>query len=417
MLLLGSLDMQALQLQNAIEVYGSQNEAAKLALSRLKELGLPTKKTEQYRYFDIEPLMKQEWKLASKEKRDIEEADFLEIVDGVVTKAPKDVEVRYQKERKIEAGHFDPLYYLGHLLNEEVITIKVQSDANIKIVHHYTLPKTLISYRIAIETAPNISLQLSESFNGCDATESFVMAGYDLYVARDARVEVIKDETLVEGIYTPVFSNFVHLAEQSFAKLFTFDFGNADGLQLLQAKLEENSEIVADHLLYVKGEGKRGTVSQIVHAGKNAKSDQKAKNILQDKARGIFDALIKIESTGAGTKAHQNSKAVLLNDGAYMASKPQLEIYIDDVEASHGSTIGELDEDQLFYIRSRGITLEEARKMLILAFANEIIDDIEDPDVRESVHLSFERVYYGQGQLECIATCHGCSDAIIGEEQ
>ena len=188
-------------------------------------------------------------------------------------------------------------------------------------------------------------------------------------------------------------------------------------MQLLQAKLEANSEIVADHLLYVKGKGKRGTVSQIVHAGKNAKSDQKAKNILQDKARGIFDALIKIDPEGAGTKAHQNSKAVLLNDGAYMASKPQLEIYIDDVEASHGSTIGELDEDQLFYIRSRGITLEEARKMLILAFANEIIDDIEDESVRESVHLSFERVYYGQGQLECIATCHGCSDAIIGEEK
>jgi len=93
-----------------------------------------------------------------------------------------------------------------------------------------------------------------------------------------------------------------------------------------------------------------------------------------------------------------------------------LEIYIDDIEASHGSTIGELDEQQLFYLRSRGIVLEEARKMLILAFANEIIDAIEDERTRESVHLSFENVYYGHGQLECIATCHNCSDAILGEE-
>jgi len=54
--------------------------------------------------------------------------------------------------------------------------------------------------------------------------------------------------------------------------------------------------------------------------------------------------------------------------------------------------------------------------MLILAFANEIIDDIEDESVRESVHLSFERVYYGEAQLECIATCHGCSDMIIGND-
>jgi len=97
-----------------------------------------------------------------------------------------------------------------------------------------------------------------------------------------------------------------------------------------------------------------------------------------------------------------------------MASKPQLEIYIDDVEASHGSTIGELDEQALFYLRSRGITLQEAQKMLILAFANEIIDAIEDEEIRESVHHSFEYVYYGEGHIECIATCHNCSDSIIG---
>ena len=105
----------------------------------------------------------------------------------------------------------------------------------------------------------------------------------------------------------------------------------------------------------------------------------------------------------------------MLNDGAYMASKPQLEIYIDDVEASHGSTIGELDAQQLFYLRSRGIAFEEARKMLILAFTNEIIDAIEDENTRENVHLSFEKVYYGHGQLECMATCHHCSDTVFGE--
>ena len=93
-----------------------------------------------------------------------------------------------------------------------------------------------------------------------------------------------------------------------------------------------------------------------------------------------------------------------------MASKPQLEIYIDDLEASHGSTTGQLDPQALFYLRSRGIGEEEAKKMLILAFANTLIDRIEDKVLREWIHYNFEAVYYGQSHVECLETCHGCEE-------
>ena len=397
---------------DALEAFQTQYNST--AFERLNELGLPGKKTEQYRYFDIAAFMQREWRLCQTQRVEVQEGKILEIVDGVVVQAPKGIKVSYSKQRTLNVAHFDPLYYLGHILSDAVIHIEASSDAKVKIVHRFTQSKVLYAYRVMIETAPNISLQIAESFVGCEAKESFVLYGYDLHAARDARVTIIKDETLVEGIYTPVYSHFVELEAQSSANMLSFDYGNADGLQLFGAKLGRESEFNAQHLLYVKGTCKRGTVSKIIHADKNAKSRQRAKNILGDKARGIFDALIKIEPEGGGTKALQNSQAVLLNDGAYMASKPQLEIYIDDVEASHGSTIGELDEQALFYLRSRGITLQEAQKMLILAFANEIIDAIEDEEIRESVHHSFEYVYYGEGHIECIATCHNCSDSIIG---
>ncbi|WP_188110018.1 SufD family Fe-S cluster assembly protein [Sulfurimonas hydrogeniphila] len=392
----------------------SQETAA--AASRLQLLGLPTKKTEQYRYFPIEKLLNAEYRAIAKKESEIEEADFVEIVDGVVVRAPKGLKIGYTKRRTIAEEHFDPLYYLGHLLSLEVIEINFENDSSIKILHRYTQENALIAYRVVVQTAPNIKVTLSESFIGCDAKESLVLYGCDIRLQRDTRFTFIKDETLVEGIYIPVHSHYIELAEQSSADFFSFDFGNADGLQLIQAKLMHSSDFRAHHLLYTKGESKRGTVSQIVHAAREAKSSQKAKTILGESGRGIFDALIKIKAEGSGTKAYQNSQAVLLNDGAYMASKPQLEIYIDDVEASHGSTIGELDAQQLFYLRSRGIMLEEARKMLILAFANEIIDAIEDEKTRENVHLSFEKVYYGHGQLECIATCHHCCETVFGEE-
>lgn len=409
--------MKHIILANVLENLSELTTAATTnAASRLQVMQLPTKKREEYRYFDIEKYLKREYEFLVRKEEQITEGEFVEIIDGIVVRAPKGLQISYTKERLIDDAHFDPLYYLGHLLSPKVIKIDFEKDTNVKILHRYTQKNSLIAYRIAMQTKPNVAVTVSESFLGCDANESLVLYGCDIDLGRDARFTFIKDETLVEGIYTPIHSHFIHLAQQSSANYLSFDFGNADGLGLIKAKLMQRSEFNANHLLYTKAESKRGTVSQIIHADKDARSSQKAKNILGERGRGIFDALIKIEPQGSGTKAYQNSQAVLLNDGAYMVSKPQLEIYIDDVEASHGSTIGELDEQQLFYLRSRGIALQEARKMLILAFTNEIIDAIQDEKIRESVHLSFEHVYYGQGQLECIATCHHCSDAVFGEE-
>jgi len=398
-------------------VQNLQNPAAKSAAARLEAVGLPSKKTEAYRYFDIASLLQRKFEKSVIEKKEIQESEVVKIVDGVVVSAPQNVQISYKKERVIEAEHFDALYYLGHLLSQEVIELFFVEDTNIRIEHEYTKENTLITYRLVIKTTPNISLKINESFTGKQAKNSLVLYGYDMFIARDARVEIVKDETLSAGEYTPIHSHFLVLQEQSSAKVFSFDFGDADGLTLFSAKLQENADFEANHLLFARGGAKRGTVSQIIHAQQNTRSSQKAKNILEGSARGIFDALIKIEHEGKGTKAYQNSQAVLLNSGAYMVSKPQLEIYIDDVEASHGSTIGELDDAQLFYLRSRGIVLQEARKMLILAFANELIDGISDNNLREQVHNSFEKAYYGASQLECIATCHNCSDTVLGEQK
>ena len=174
----------------------------------------------------------------------------------------------------------------------------------------------------------------------------------------------------------------------------SFDMGSSSALQLLKVNLNEHANFDAGHLLYLNSDAKRGTVSKIVHAKAHSRSTQEAKSILEDRSRGIFDALIRVEHEGKYTKANQNSKAILLNDGAYMASKPQLEIYIDELEASHGSTTGELDEKQLFYLRSRGISEVEARKMLVLAFANTLVERIKDVREQERIRSEFEEAFY-----------------------
>ncbi len=377
------------------------------------DLKLPTKKTESYRYFDIESLLDKSYKTVQKQKQDIKDSKILKIVDGVVVEAPKNIVVSYKKERFVSSKHFDELYRFSHKINDEIIHIDIQNDTDLKILHRFEAKESFLTYRIQIDVKENTTAKIYETFIGCEAKGSFVLYGYDLIAGRYANVEIVKDETIVKDTYTPIHSNFIEAKESSNVKLFSFDYGDADGLVLVDSYIEKDANIDAKHLLYVMGKAKRGTVSRLHHTEKNSKSNQVAKSILQDSSRGIFDATIKIDATAPGSKAHQNSKAVLLNDGAYMASKPQLVINIDDVEASHGSTIGELDETQLFYLRSRGINEDEARKMLILAFANEIIDDMSENEVVNAVHNSFEKVYYGKGQLECIATCHFCEDVIL----
>ncbi len=395
----------------------SANKA--LALERLIELGIPTKKSESYRYFDIDTLMQKDWELASSKdtKEFSSSTKQIIITDGVVTAIPKDIEVEVGCSNTVDLdmNHFDPLYYLGHLISQDIISIRFKSDAKVTIIHRFTQPNRLLSYRLAIYIDSNTHIQIDERFEGEEAKGALVLAGSDVFVSRDATLKLIKDETLKDDDYTPILSQRVKVDSYASCKIHSFSFGEGSGLELLKIELHENAKVDADHLLYATNVAKRGTVSQIVHIGQSSHSNQRAKNILADQARGIFDALIKVEYSGKYTKAHQNSKAILLNDGAYMVSKPQLEIYIDDLEASHGSTTGQLDEAQLFYLQSRGISKDEARKMLILAFANELIDAVEDEALKERIHSSFEIAYWGKTEISCMQSCHGCEDIVLND--
>ena len=114
----------------------------------------------------------------------------------------------------------------------------------------------------------------------------------------------------------------------------------------------------------------------IDHAKPNCKSNELYKGILDDEATGGFNGKIVVRQDAQKTQALQSNKNILLTDNAKMNTKPQLEIYADDVKCSHGATIGQIDEEALFYLRARGINEKEARMMLMFAFAHEILKKI-----------------------------------------
>ena len=125
--------------------------------------------------------------------------------------------------------------------------------------------------------------------------------------------------------------------------------------------------------------------TRIVHARPASKSWEMYKTILRDKATGVFNGKIHVDRIAQKTDAKQTNRTLLLSDDAVMNTKPELEIYADDVKCTHGATIGQLDSESLFYLRARGIDLETARSMLTYAFSREVVDQIRHEPLRAFV--------------------------------
>ena len=121
------------------------------------------------------------------------------------------------------------------------------------------------------------------------------------------------------------------------------------------------------------------------HAQPHGDSHEYFNGILDDHARGVFHGRIHVHKGADKTDAKQTNKNLLLTDSAMVDTKPQLEIYADDVKCTHGATVGQMNPEQIFYLRARGLTEKNARHMLMHAFAGEIIERIDCKPVREEL--------------------------------
>ncbi|MBU1096170.1 MAG: Fe-S cluster assembly protein SufD [Bacteroidetes bacterium] len=130
------------------------------------------------------------------------------------------------------------------------------------------------------------------------------------------------------------------------------------------------------------------------HAKPNCESNEIYKGILDDSSRGVFNGKIMVRKDAQKTNAYQSNKTVLLSKEAKIDTKPQLEIYADDVKCSHGATVGHLDDTAYFYIRSRGIPADLAKSILIRAFVSDVVETLKIEELREQInHLIFEHLH------------------------
>jgi Fe-S cluster assembly protein SufD len=157
--------------------------------------------------------------------------------------------------------------------------------------------------------------------------------------------------------------------------------------------LENFSSCFVNGVMLLNGNQHHELKTNVNHKYENCKSSQFIKSVLLDKSNGTYQGKIYVDKSAQKTNGYQLSKALILSEGSEFNSKPELEIYADDVKCSHGSTSGNIDENSIFYLMSRGLTKNQANKMIVEGFLNEVIETITEPNIKLLIfQLFIERI-------------------------
>ena len=187
---------------------------------------------------------------------------------------------------------------------------------------------------------------------------------------------------------------FIRQAGASLVRSLNYSVGAALARTDIHVRLDaEGARSELDGLYLARDDQHADTRTTVDHAVPRCSSQEFYKGILAERGRGIFNGRIVVRPDAQQTDAVQSSKALLLSDDVEIHAQPQLEIHADDVKCAHGSTIGCLDEDALFYLRSRGLDSAEARRLLTLAFASEVLARVSHEPLRRRLEkLVHERL-------------------------
>ena len=232
-----------------------------------------------------------------------------------------------------------------------------------------------------VEVGAGARLLLIDSFEGRAADYVSSVAGF-IRLGAGSSVErlVILDDT-AEAISVATFE--IELAQGASYSQTVLASGAKRQRFESHVRLSGSTTLRLDGLYLLGGGRHSDQTTTVTHSGLGGFSNQLVKGVVADRSRGVFQGQIVVSEGADGTNARLGHHGVLLTDHAEIDSKPELEIYADDVQCAHGNTIGALDDVALFYARARGIPEDQARIMLTAAFVGEVVDRCSDESVRE----------------------------------
>jgi Fe-S cluster assembly protein SufD len=249
--------------------------------------------------------------------------------------------------------------------------------------------------RSLVYVSENAQLQIVETYSTLGLDESFTNQVMEIIVENDARTEYYKIQN--DARHTNQVST-THIRQIGKSYTHTVTISLDGGLVRNNLNLVLDAERCEGHLygLYLqKGQSHVDNHTVVDNVKPNCFSNELYKGIIDDSATAVFNGKIFVQPQAQKTNAYQSNKNILLSDNASVNTKPQLEIFADDVKCSHGCTVGQLNEEGLFYLQSRGIPSKIARSLLLHAFADDVLEHIRPEPIREYVDkLISERLEY-----------------------
>lgn len=266
------------------------------------------------------------------------------------------------------------------------ITAKTIAEKPIQIVHVLTGENTISNTRNLIVSEQFSEAEIVQVFLSENAVESFANNVTEIIVEDNAKLIVDKLQNETEENFH-ISTEHIKQAKNSNFKINTITLNG--GLVRNDLFIDVKGQNVETHLngTYVlKGNQHVDNHTTVDHLLPNCESNELYKGVVDEKATAVFNGKVFVRPNAQKINAYQSNGNVLLSDSASVNSKPELEIYADDVKCSHGSTTGQLDEEAIYYLRARGISEKSAKALMVTAFIGDVIDKIDNESVVEYVH-------------------------------
>ncbi|MEZ4972298.1 MAG: Fe-S cluster assembly protein SufD [Cyclobacteriaceae bacterium] len=402
--------------------YSNDSQARKAAFEELKKLGLPQAKSEEYKFTPITRILSKSFdakelvteSIASEAK--VEDRLLSEFPENVVVfsngrydesqsslKAVKGLTILQLKQAineksEIIETHFknfprskDPFGLLNAAGWQDGLFVHVEKNIAVSsplvvINQHDTNEGKVSSHsRLLVLIEQSAEFSIIEKTNTNGTLPAFHSLNEEIKVQANASFKYYKIQN-DPGELVQVSNTTIYQENSSRTDTYTFTL---DG-KLIRNNLSilidgEGCESHFFGLYLTKGEALVDNHTVVDHMKPNSFSNELYKGLMDEKSKGVFNGKIYVRPHAQKTNAFQSNRNILLSDTATINTKPQLEIWADDVKCSHGCTTGQLDEEALFYLQSRGIPKSTAKAMLLYAFAGEVLEAITDEKLREYI--------------------------------
>ena len=398
------------------------HELRNKAIKTFENKGFPTKKEEAWKYTSLNSLIKKDFSIFPKEEKAIEFRDvkkyFLHdidtykivFIDGVyssflsaTTHDQLDVclmssALNKPKYKPVIEAYFnkaakgDSLTSLNTAFAKEGAYINIpkhkEVEKPIEIINFSTGSEValLLQPRNLIVVGENAHVQIIERHQSLSENAVFTNSVTEIFAEKKAFVDYYKIQN--DGPTASLIDNtYISQERDSNCSVHTFSFGGSltrNNLNFSQNGEHSDSTLKGITILENKQHVDHNTL--VHHQAPNCESHQDYKGIFGDSSTGVFNGKIIVEKDAQKIDAFQQNNNILIDDKATINAKPQLEIFADDVKCSHGCTIGQFDEDALFYLRSRGIGIKEARALLMYAFANTVLESVKIPELKVRIN-------------------------------